>query len=278
MPIFLLALFVVIFFGLDLFFPRLFSSIFTSISRPFWRIEFAREIGLFRDVDTLAMEKEDLQLRLDDILYRSEKLNQIESENVLLKSILKRSVSTSSPSFDANLISIDSEATTSDIYSYKSKYVLGAVLMRPPASFYDELIIDLGLKDGISINDLVYAPGNILIGKVVEVLDETSKVLLITSPDQKYEAIVGQEKAIVSLYGVGGSGMMAEVPQGLSVEVGDIVSIPSIDNKVVGFIKSKEEDPALPFKKLFISSGANIYNLVFVLVDRKIDHVKSSKK
>jgi cell shape-determining protein MreC len=278
MPIFLLALFVVIFFGLDLFFPRLFSSIFTSISRPFWRIEFAREIGLFRDVDTLAMEKEDLQLRLDDILYRSEKLNQIESENVLLKSILKRSVSTSSPSFDANLISIDSEATTSDIYSYKSKYVLGAVLMRPPASFYDELIIDLGLKDGISINDLVYAPGNILIGKVVEVLDETSKVLLITSPDQKYEAIVGQEKAIISLYGVGGSGMVAEVPQGLSVEVGDIVSIPSIDNKVVGFIKSKEEDPALPFKKLFISSGANIYNLAFVLVDRKIDHVKSSKK
>jgi cell shape-determining protein MreC len=278
MPIFLLALFVVIFFGLDLFFPRLFSTIFTSISRPFWRIEFAREIGLFRDVDTLAMEKGDLQLRLDDILYRSERLNQIESENVLLKSILKRSVSTSSPSFSNNLISIDSEATTSDIYSYKSRYVLGAVLMRPPISFYDELIIDLGLKDGISINDLVYAPGNILIGKVVEELDETSKVLLITSPDQKYEAIVGQEKAIISLYGVGGSGMVAEVPQGLSVEVGDIVSIPSIDNKVVGFIKSKEEDPALPFKKLFISSGANIYNLAFVLVDRKIDHVKSSKK
>src|ERR1700733_2083639 len=56
------------------------------------------------------------------------------------------------------------------------------VLVRPPETPYDDLIIDAGSNNGIAVGAVVSLPSGIAIGDIASVSTETSRVSLYSSP------------------------------------------------------------------------------------------------
>ncbi|MEA2715339.1 MAG: rod shape-determining protein MreC [Candidatus Parcubacteria bacterium] len=221
--------------------PHLFPALFTSVARPFWRTELAIKLGSLTSPEGLLQENELLKRQLSDEALRLATVRAVEMENAELKALLGRASTT--------------------------PYVLSAVLKRPPVSPYDELVIDAGADHNFNLNDNVYAPGNVLIGRISEVLGQTSKVALFSSPGEKYEVLIGTSHAPATALGRGGGQYEADLPRDVKVSKGDFVIAPSRGDKPFGTVISVATDPAEPFEKILFAPPVNEYELRWVLVD-----------
>lgn len=175
-----------------------------------------------------------------EIEARMALIDYIEQENLLLKSALSFSTSTAD--------------------------ILTVVLKRPPISGYDELIIDLGEKQGIKKSDLVFSVANIPIGRVVDVSSNTSKVLLFSSSGDKHDVLIGPNNYPAIAVGRGGGQYEVELPVGLIVNKGDYVSLASVNATPLGKVVFVENGNSSPFQKIIFSSLINIYQLRWVFV------------
>ena len=223
--------------------PHFFPSIFNTIVRPFWRMEFSLQSGSLRSPTQLLNENENLKQQLADAQVRMQTIQATETENAEFKAMLGRASTT--------------------------PRILAAVLKRPPFSGYDEIIIDAGLDKGFSTTSLVYASGNILIGKVSDVLGETSKVTLFSSPGQKYDVLIGAEHAPAVAVGRGGGQYEAQLSRDVKVVEGDVVVSPSLNDKAFGIVTGVLSDPAQPFETVLFAPPVNVYQLRWVLVNVK---------
>lgn len=235
---------VVVIFALVLVFtPHFFPALFTSIARPFWRTEFGVASGSLSSPATLLNENQSLKRSLDDAQVRLQTIQSIENENAELKALLGRASST--------------------------PRILAAVLKRPPLSRYDELVIDIGQDKNLSTTSTVYASGNILIGKVSDVLGQTAKVILFSSPGQKYDVMIGATHASAVAIGRGGGQYEAQLPRDVKVSEGDEVSAPALNDRAFGIVTAVLSNPADPFETIIFAPPVNIYQLRWVLVDIK---------
>jgi cell shape-determining protein MreC len=147
--------------------------------------------------------------------------------------------------------------------------MLAAVLKHPPLVPFDELIIDIGSEDGVAVGNKVYAVGNVIIGRVVDVLGNTSKVSLLSSPGESFSSIVGAGKISGTAFGRGGGQYEISLPRDTVVSIGDVVSVPSIDHQIVGIVSAIIKDPAEPFQKVIFIPPMNIYDARWVFVSKK---------
>ena len=232
----ILAFFILL---LNHFFPLFLSKSATYIARPFWRIEYAYNIDAFDSVEKIIAENQSLKQQLDDIKLRESFLQATEDENRQLRSSYGMSSST--------------------------KSVLSAIIKKPPFLPYDIFIIDAGKSNGLSTSSLVHAPYDIPLGKVIEVYEQTSKVLLYSSPNQKNYVTIGERNIPAQAIGRGGGQYLAELPRGLDIKLGDIVRL-SEQNKVLGKIDFIDQDPSLSFERIYFSLPVNIYQLRLVKV------------
>ena len=237
------GIFVVLLLGIQIGAPHFFPALFTTIVRPFWRAEFSVTSGSLSSPSALLAENEELKRELADDQVRIQTVQATEIENTELKAFLGRTSTTTR--------------------------VLSAVLKRPPVSGYDELIIDAGQDHGFSTTSMVYAVGNVLIGKVADVLGQTSKVILFSSPGQTYDVLIGSVHAPATAIGHGGGQYQAQVSRDVQVNEGDAVIAPSLSDKSFGIVTGVESDPAQPFKTVLFAPPVNIYQLRWVLVDVK---------
>ena len=139
--------------------------------------------------------------------------------------------------------------------------------MRPPVAPYDEFIIDIGQDFNVAVNDSVYAPGNILIGHISEVLAHTSAVTLFSSPGQTFSVLVGSDAAPATAVGLGGGQYQAQLPRNIIVSVGDQVVVPSISTTPFGIVTSVTNDPTQAFETIMFAPPINLYQMRWVLVD-----------
>ena len=239
--VFLAAL--LIFVGIRLVMPHFFPSLFTSIARPFWRTQFSIESGSLETPAALLADNETLRRELQAALVQGQSIQALEIENEELKSILGRASTT--------------------------PYTLAAVLEKPPFSGYDSLIIDAGADQGFSSTSMVYAPGNVLIGRVSDVLGQTSKVALFSSHGQSYQVMIGPAHSPATAVGQGGGQYSAQLSRDVKVSEGDVVLAPSLSNAPFGIVTAVISDPAQPFEQILFAPPINIYELRWVLVDTK---------
>lgn len=151
------------------------------------------------------------------------------------------------------------------------KMVLAGVLMRPPGTPYDTLIIDAGARDGISAGALVSAGGDAYIGTISDVYNSAARVKLFSAPGATYEALVSLSsqngKSVpVSLQGEGGQDMSAQVPAATPVRVGDTVVVPGIAPAFAGAVSYVESSDANSFQTLHIHLPVDVFSLQFVEV------------
>jgi cell shape-determining protein MreC len=146
--------------------------------------------------------------------------------------------------------------------------MLAAVLVRPPLTGYDELIVDAGADQGVVAGAKVYAPGNILIGTTTDVLGQTSKVTLLSSPGLTYPVLIGANHMPATAVGRGGGQYEAQVPQATKIAQGDSILDASLSDEAFGTVTAVISNPADPFETVLFSPEINVYQLRWVLIDQ----------
>lgn len=150
--------------------------------------------------------------------------------------------------------------------------MLAAVLMRPPATPYDTLAIDVGAALGVAEGDTVSAGGGALIGTISQVSEAGARVTLYSAPAEKYDALLSLHvggRLPVTVVGMGGGSMSAQVPAGSGVAVGDEVLFAGIVGGISGRVVGVEAGIGESFATIYLRLPVNPQSLQFVEVLKK---------
>ena len=156
------------------------------------------------------------------------------------------------------------------------KFILAAVLAKPGVSPYDTLLLDLGAKDGAIIGNLVFAEGDIPIGRLTSVTSDTAKAILFSSTRERTPVIVpsssipaGESNLFLEIIGRGGGNFEMILPRDFTLVRGDRVVLPGLRSYAVAIVETILSDPRDSFKKALLRSPVNIQDLKFVEVELK---------
>lgn len=222
------------------------DGLLMRIASPIWSIEnkvatkFWSMTSFFRSKDSLIKENEALR-------------NKVNSDALLV---------------ELNRTLISARQSLLEEYGRNPNVpgVAASVLVHPPVTPYDILVVDVGQDEGVEIGDSVTLPEGGKIGSVIEVFDKTSKIKLYSANGESNQAILERESLPVDLLGQGGGSFMFTLPREIAVEVGDKILAPTIDSPLIGVVESIEVTPTDSFKKVLVRSVAPVYSLRFVLI------------
>ncbi|MES2023185.1 MAG: rod shape-determining protein MreC [Patescibacteria group bacterium] len=150
----------------------------------------------------------------------------------------------------------------------KMNFVLSAILSKPNQSPYDTLIIDAGKNQNINIGNVVFALGDVPIGKVAEVYANSSKVILFSNPGEKTEVVVGAKDSFMEIVGRGGGNFELILPRDFVLDAGAEVRLPGINPYILAVMQTIVSDPRDSFQKALFTSPVNVQELNFVEVEK----------
>lgn len=185
------------------------------------------------EIDRLAEENEAL-----DVVALS--ANRLKEENIELKALFGREM--------------------------EKNVVLASVIMRPPQSPYDMLVLDAGAKEGVRLGMKAVAHGEILIGYVAEVSEVSSKVKLLSFPEEEIGVILENAGISVIAVGTGGGNMEIQIPGQIEVAIGESIITTGIFPYTAGIAEKIEADTNNPFKKIIFRLPININYLRSVIL------------
>jgi cell shape-determining protein MreC len=139
----------------------------------------------------------------------------------------------------------------------------------------------VGEDVGLKVDALVYAFDSIPIGRVKEVNNSTSKVVLFSTSGEKTEVVIDGQPArnalsitpaggdnFMELVGRGGGNFEMVIPRDFELASGTLVHLPGITPYVVAKVEDIISDPRDSLKKALLVSPVNIQNLKFVQVEK----------
>lgn len=223
------------------------SRLMQSIFSPLWKFEFF-VIGSFSD----GLE-----------LIRSKKVLITENEE------LKRNLEISDEIRLALDDALEKNLSLQDLLGRqnRSPRIVSVVLRRPPYTPYDSIFIDIGSKENVQNNNLVFSTGNTVIGDIVEVYDKSSVVSLFSSPGRETEVLVGNSSTPAKATGRGGGNFIIALPAEVDVKNGDPIRLPSLSSSVIGIIENIDTDSAESIQTIYFKNVFNLNELNIVLVE-----------
>jgi rod shape-determining protein MreC len=237
-----------------------FSFLSNTIFRPV--IVFGDSIGekiknvssYFVSKSSLYSENESLKSQLSESKMIMVNYNSLLKENANLKEILGRK-------------------------NIKMNAILSAILSKSNQSIYDTLVIDAGENQGVKTGDMVFALGNVPIGRISNVYSNSSKVILFSNSGEKTQIVVENKSVLagtnigksvfLEIVGRGGGNFEMILSRDFTPQKGDEVVLPGITPYVVGVVETIISDPRDPFIKALLVSPVNVQELKFVEVDEQ---------
>jgi rod shape-determining protein MreC len=158
-------------------------------------------VGNFRNLQQRVAELEQIS---DSLLVENLRLQEVERENQRLRELL-------------------GFAETRPGIEFRSGQILARSIGFDSNNFLNFIMLDLGRRHGIAVGmPVVNEQG--LVGRISEVNESTSKVLLITDADSTVNAILQSSRLTGVVTGrPGADPVMGFIPQGSEVSVGEIV-------------------------------------------------------
>lgn len=153
----------------------------------------------------------------------------------------------------------------------KTPRILAVVVAKPTELPYDLLQIDRGSQAGISVGAPVYIGTDSVIGLVSDVYLTHSFVTLFTTPGFLATVYVTGPDVTAVLEGLGGGVARVKLPQGIAMQVGDLVHVPSIQPGLYGQITWIESEPTQPEQFGYITPEIPIQSLYQVTVGTPVD-------
>lgn len=183
------------------------------------------------------VEKQGISVELKDAM-----INELLNENAQLKGILGRNTASST--------------------------IIAYILKKPPYTAYDSYIIDIGNDNNVKVGNKVFSIGNVLLGEIVEVNSDTSKVKLYSSFGEKFNVNIGKSIQTTAI-GKGGGTFEVILPRDTDVKEGDTVIVPDIHTSVFGMVQKVIIDPAKTFYTVLFSQPVNIYEQKMLLIENR---------
>ena len=148
--------------------------------------------------------------------------------------------------------------------SDREHLTLAAILVRPPQTPYDAIVIDAGKNMHLAVGDIIYAEMNYAIGRVTSVSDKTSLITLFSSSGQKENVLVGSSTLSVSAEGRGGGNFYIKIPRNISVHQGDPIIWPDIQTMLLGKVDVVDSGSGDAYTSIYFKSPINIQTLRYV--------------
>ncbi len=234
--LFLVLAFIILFILAQQGFLKRFSPFFIRLATPIWQAENFTSDFLALSLDSKKdLYKQNILLKEELAAREIERVRTeaVEEENTVLKATLGR-------------------------VAPERSIVLSAILAKPNQTPYDTLIIDRGEKDGIAIDQLVFANGDVLIGEIDSVDNSTAKVLMYSTPGNILQVVYGSTGRYFNARGLGNGTFEVEVARDVDVVEGDLFFYPNLDNTPVGIVRKVDFDARDSFKKVLMKSPVNI--------------------
>jgi cell shape-determining protein MreC len=147
------------------------------------------------------------------------------------------------------------------------KLIAGRILTKPGFSPYDTVIIDGGQKNGMHVGDAVLADNAVVVGYLSAVGKNTATVSLYSSPEQKRDVFIGVDALQATAVGKGAGNFEVRMPRNAGIAVGDIVSLASSTDKILGSVEVINTSPTDSFEKILFRAPVDVTRLTFLLVD-----------
>jgi cell shape-determining protein MreC len=148
--------------------------------------------------------------------------------------------------------------------------IAAAVIARPTELPYDLMQIDRGSDSGIKVGAPVYVGADNVIGIVSYTAPKYSFIELFTTPGFQATAFISGANVMTTLEGFGGGVARISVPQGIPLNVGNLVHVPSIDPGVFGRVEYVENRPTQPEQYGYITLPKPVSGIRYVAVGSDI--------
>ncbi len=144
--------------------------------------------------------------------------------------------------------------------------ILAGIIGRPSQLPYDVLMLDRGSSDGIVEGAPVFISDSTIIGLVRKVTNNSSIVELITTPNFETTVFIIGPDIFTTAVGIGGGQLRVGVPQGILLQEGDLVVIPSVTSGVYGAVTHVDSQPTQPEQYGYVSTHIPIASMRLVSV------------
>lgn len=229
--------------------PKLWFSVSTAIMYPFQAVASWLEQSndtfpvYLRSKVALNQEVEDLQKRLTAESGNQLTIKYLQAENTELRSLAK--------------------------IEQTEDRIVARVVARPGDLAYDLLQIDQGKKQGVEEGALVFSNLNNMIGVVVSVADNFAFAELFTTAGVELPAYIVGLNMFSVMEGRGGGVARVKLPQGVVLEKGQLVILPSVASGGFGQIEWIENHPTQPEQYGYVVPPTPLNNLFYVSVSRQ---------
>jgi len=239
------------------FFQKEVKSFFYFISSPIqktlWRAgdRVSDFFELITEIKNLKREKEELKLKIQELIAQNLSLKELEKENKVLRESLE--------------IGLEKEF----------KLSLAEVVSKDISQ--DSILINKGSKDGIANNSPVITQQKTLVGKIGEVYENFSRVILISNKESSFDAKISDPENDISgvVNGKGNLQLFLDfVPQEKEIKEGDFIVTTSLGGifpkgLLVGQIGKVLRSDIEPFQQAKIRPAFDIRELetVFIITD-----------
>lgn len=144
--------------------------------------------------------------------------------------------------------------------------ILASVLVRPPVSPYDTLVVGAGARAGVRVGAGVFGPGGVPLGTVEIVSEEYAHVALYSGPTQTTEGWVGEARLPITITGAGAGAFRATVPKDAALVIGEQVFVPGAGALPIGSIARIDTNPSSPTSLVYIRPLVNPFTLTWVAI------------
>jgi len=142
--------------------------------------------------------------------------------------------------------------------------ILANVILKPPQSPYDVLVVDVGADRRVTVGQQVFSQGGIPAGRVTGVFGSTAKIALFSSVGEKTHLALERTGESLSVEGRGGGNFETEVGQEMDIVVGDRVVLSQFNGAVVASVVEVEANPTSASRRVFLHSAINVFKLRWV--------------
>ncbi|MEA4848588.1 MAG: rod shape-determining protein MreC [Clostridiaceae bacterium] len=232
----------------------LFGRIITPVQRVFYSSGefFKNTFKNLYDLRNLKTENEALKTEVEELKEQNRQLIQMALENSRLRGLLEFK--------DANT---------------QFDYIGASVTGRDPGNWYDVYTINKGSKDGIEVNDAVIVSYGYLVGKVIEVGSNYSKLMAIIDERSSVSIIVNRTRDMGIVSGNSDSDVIAIMELEADIVKGDdiITSAYSTLPKglYIGKVKSVEKQEKKLQKVVVIEPSVDFKRLEEVFVIKPVE-------
>lgn len=153
-----------------------------------------------------------------------------------------------------------------------SKNVIPAlILIKPPQSTYDNIIIDVGRAEKITEGDWLFTNEYVYLGRIMQVGATTAQAQLASSPGVETQAVILPAGINLTVSGLGGGAFEAELPIDIEIQQGDKIMTRGSSPSVIAIVEEVSSRPSDSFQSLRALSPVNVSALRWVSVYQMTD-------